>query len=43
MKDYNFGAMTNYRLQDIISLRVLEHDVEHKQVRKTYLVAAVCV
>ena len=43
LQDYNFGAMTNHRLQDIISLKVLEHDVEHKQVCKTYLVAAVCV
>ena len=40
---YNFGVMTNHRLQDIISLKVPEHDVDHKQVRETYLVAAVCV
>ena len=40
---YNFGAVTNNHLQDIISLKVLEHDVEHKQVRETYLVVAVCV
>ena len=43
LQDNNFGAMTNHRLQDIISLKVLEHDVEHKQVCETYLVAAVCV
>ena len=36
--------MTNHRLQDTISLKSLEHDVEHKQVHETYLVAAVvCV
>ena len=35
--------MTNHRLQEIISLKVLEHNVGHKQVRDTYLVAAVCV
>ena len=27
----------------MISLKVPEHDEEHKQVHKTYLVAAVCV
>ena len=40
---YTLGVMTNHCLQGIISLKVLEHDVEHKQVRETYLVAAVCV
>ena len=40
---YNFGAMTNDRLQGVISLKVLEHDEEHEQVHDTYLVAAVCV
>ena len=43
LQDYNFGAMTNHRLQNIISLKVLEPDVEHKQVHKTYLVAGVGV
>ena len=43
MQGYNFGAMTNRRLQVIISLKVPEHDVEHKQVHETYLVTAVCV
>ena len=28
LQDYNFGAMTNHRLQGIISLKVLEYDVE---------------
>ena len=41
--DYNFGAMTNHRLQGIISLKVPEHDVERNQVREIYLVAAVCM
>ena len=39
----NFGAMTNHRLLDIISLKVTEHDVERNQVCETYLVAVVCV
>ena len=43
VQDYNFGAMTNHRPQGIISLKVLEHEKEHKQVCETYLVAAVCV
>ena len=43
VQGYNFGALTNDRLQGVISLKVLEHDEEHKQVHKTYLVAAVCV
>ena len=43
MQGYNFGAMSNRHLQRIISLKVPEHDVERKQVRETYLVAAVCV
>ena len=28
----NFGALSNNRLQDVISLKVLEHDEEHKKV-----------
>ena len=43
VQGYNFGAMTNDRLQGVISLKVLEHDEEHEQVHDTYLVAAVCV
>ena len=43
LQGFNFGAMTNHRLQGIVSLNVLKHDVEHKQVCETYLVAAVCV
>ena len=43
MQVYNFEAMTNYCLQGIISLKVPEHDVEHKQVHEAYLVATVCV
>ena len=39
----NFGALTNNRVQSVISLKVLEHDEEHKQVHETYLVTAVCV
>ena len=42
VQGYNFGAMTNDLLQGVISLKVLEHDEEHKQVHDTYLVAAVC-
>ena len=42
VQGYNFGAMTNDRLQGVISLKVLEHDEEHEQVHDTYLVAAVC-
>ena len=34
LQDCNFGAMTNHRLQDIISLKVPEHDVELVQVLK---------
>ena len=30
LQDFNFGAMTNHRLHDVISLKVPEHDVEHK-------------
>ena len=41
VQGYNFGAMTNDRLQGV-SLKVLEHDEEHEQVHDTYLVAAVC-
>ena len=41
VQGYNFGAMTNDRLQGV-SLIVLEHDEEHEQVHDTYLVAAVC-
>ena len=41
VQGYNFGAMTNERLQGV-SLKVLEHDEEHEQVDDTYLVAAVC-
>ena len=43
LQDYNFGVMTNHRLQRIISLKVPEHDVEHKKVHKIYMVVAVCV
>ena len=43
MLGYNFGAMTNHCLQGIISFKVPEHDEERKQVRETYLVAAICV
>ena len=43
MQGYNFGAMTNHRLQDIIRLKVSEHDMKHKHVRELYLVAVVCV
>ena len=43
VQGYNFGAMTNDRLQGVISLKVLEHDEEHEQVHDTYLVAVVCV
>ena len=43
LQGYNFGAMTNHRVQGIISLKVPEHDEERKHIRKTYLVAAVCV
>ena len=43
MQCCNFGAQSNNRLQDVVSLKVLEHDEEHKQVHETYLVAAVCV
>ena len=32
VQGYNFGAMTNDRLQGVISLKVLEHDEEHEQV-----------
>ena len=42
VQGYSFGAMTNDRLQGVISIKVLEHDEEHKQVHDTYLVAAVC-
>ena len=42
VQGYNFGAMTNDRLQGVISLKVLEHDEEHEQVQDTYLVTAVC-
>ena len=47
--DYNccrinkLWGMTNISFARLISLRVPEHDVKHKQVRETYLVAAVCV
>ena len=37
VQGYNFGAMTNDRLQGVISLKVLEHDEEHEQVHDTYL------
>ena len=30
MQGYNFGAMTNHRLQGIISLKVPKHDMEFK-------------
>ena len=30
VQDYNFGATTDHRLLGIISLKVPEHDVEHK-------------
>ena len=30
VQGYNFGAMTNGRLQGVISLKVLEHDEQHK-------------
>ena len=43
MQGCNFGAQSNNRLQDVVSLKVLEHNEEHKQVRETYLVAVVCV
>ena len=36
-------GMTNILFAGLISLKVLEHDVEHCQVHKTYLVVAVCV
>ena len=39
----SFGALANNRLQHVISLKVPEHDKEHKQVHETYLVAVVCV
>ena len=39
----NFGALANNRLHSVTSLKVPEHDEEHKQVHETYLVAAVCV
>ena len=42
VQGYNFGGMTNDRLQVVISLKVLDHDEEHEQVHDTYLVAAVC-
>ena len=42
VQGYNFGAMTNDRLQGVIILKVLEHDEEHEPVHDTYLVAAVC-
>ena len=43
MQGCNFGAQSNNCLQDVVSLKVLEHDEEHKQVHETYLVAALCV
>ena len=42
MQCCNFGAQSNNRLHDVVSLKVLEHDEEHKQVHETYLVTTVC-
>ena len=43
MQGCNFGAQSNNRLEDVVSLKVLEHDEEHKQVHEMYLVASICV
>ena len=43
VQDCNFRSQFNNHLQDVISLKFLEHDEEHKQVHETYLVTAVCV